>query len=107
MFIQRVRSYPALGKETEFRAALEELVKKLQAQGQAQGIAVSLSVQLFSPEGATFVATSRFRDLAELENRRRQTLADPAFQAAMAKLAPLSRAPAKFELYEVLIPFPS
>jgi len=97
-------SVPALGKENELRAALEEeWVKKRQA----QGIAISLSVQLFAPEGATFVITVRYRDLAELENRRRQKQTDPAFQAAVAKFASLSRAPAKSELYEVLVPFTS
>ncbi len=103
MFIQRVRIYPALDKANEYRAALEELVKKLQA----QGLAISLSVQLYSPEGATFVSTTRHRDLAEVENRRRQLQADAAYQAAVAKLASMSRAPAKWELYEVLVPFPS
>lgn len=103
MFTQRVSTYPSLGKDVELREALSEWVKKRQA----QGIAVGFSVQLFSPEGTVFVTTTRFRDLAELENRRRQNLADREFQAAVAKFASMSRAPAKFELYEVLVPFPS
>ncbi len=103
MFIQRVHIYPAAGKEPELRAALEEWAKKRQA----QGVVISLTVQLFNPEGTAFATTTKFRDLAELENRRRQNLADPAFQAAVAKFASLSRAPAKFELYEVLVPFKS
>jgi hypothetical protein len=68
---------------------------------------ISLTIQLFNPEGPAFAITSKFRDLAELENRRRQNLSDPAFQSAVAKFASLSRAPAKFELYEVLVPFKS
>ncbi len=103
MFIQRVHVYPAAGKEPELRAALEEWAKKRQA----QGAVISLTVQLFNPEGTAFATTTKFRDLAELENRRRQNLADPMFQAAVAKFASLSRAPAKFELYEVLVPFKS
>ena len=103
MFVQRVSTYPSLGKEVELREALSEWVKKRQA----QEINVGLSVQLFGPEGTVFVTTTRFRDLAELENRRRQNLADRDFQAAVAKFASLSRAPANFELFEVLVPLPS
>ncbi len=103
MFIQRVSSYPSLGKDLELREALTEWVKKRQV----QGLAVGLSVQLFNPEGAAFVTTARFRDLAEFENRRRTNLADREFQAATAKFASLSRAPAKFELFEILVPLPS
>lgn len=102
MFIQRVRNFPTPGKAFEFRAALEEWVKK----SQAQGLDVSLSTQLFAPEGTTFVVTTRFRDLAEFENRRRQTLADPAYQAFVAKLGLMTREASKFELLEVLVPFP-
>ncbi len=103
MFIQRVSLYPSLGKEAELREALVEFTKRRQA----KGINVSLSVQLFSHEGTAFVATSRFRDLAEFENRRRQNLADHEWQTAAAKFASLSRAPARSRLYEVLVPFPS
>ncbi len=103
MFIQRVRLYPTVGKGNEMRAALEELVKKLQT----QGMTISLSADLYSSEGQTFVSSSKFRDLAELENRRRQLRTDSAYQAAVAKLTSLSRAPAKWELYEVLVQYPS
>ena len=102
MFIERVRIYPALGKEPELRAVLEEWVKKRQA----QGMEFSLSVQLYAPEGATFVNSSKFRDLAEVETRRRQNQADPAYQAVAAKVASLSRIPAKRSLYEVLVRYP-
>lgn len=103
MFIQRVRIYPAPGKGEEFRTALEELVKKLQG----QGLATSLSEQLYSPEGATFVSSTKFRDLAEVESRRRQLRADRTYQAAVVKISSLTRAPAKWELYEVLVNYPS
>ncbi len=102
MFVQRVRIYPAPGKGEEFRAALEELVKKLQA----QGLEIALSAQLYSPEGSTYVSSTKFRDLAEVESRRRQLEADRTYQAAVAKIASLSRAPAKWELYEVLVRYP-
>lgn len=103
MYIQRARIFPAIGKGNEFRVAIEDLAKKLQA----QGIATSLSVQLYSPEGATFVTTTRFRDLAEVESTRHKLLADSSYQAAVAKLASMTRAPVKWELFEVLVPFPS
>ncbi len=102
MFIQRVRGFPAPGKVPEFRAAVEEWVKKRQG----QGLDTSLSRQLFAPDGATLVMTTRFRDLAEYEKITHQIETDPASQALVAKLAPLSRAPAKSELLEVLVPFP-
>lgn len=103
MFIQRVSLYPSLGKDFELRDALTEWVKKRQA----QEVQVGLSIQLFNPEGTTLVTTTRFRDLAEFENFRRRNLADPEFRTAVAKFASLSRAPAKFELYEVVVPLPS
>ncbi|MGH2361787.1 MAG: hypothetical protein ACRDGM_14745 [bacterium] len=102
MFIERVRIYPALGKEPELRAVLEEWAKKRQA----QGMEISLSVQLYGPEGPTFVNSAKFRDLAEVENRRRQNQADPAFQAVVAKVDSLCRVPAKRSLYEVLVRYP-
>jgi hypothetical protein len=102
MFIHRVRGFPASGKVPEFRATLEEWVKKRQG----QGIDTSLARQLFAPDGATFVVTTRFRDLAEYENQTRKMEADPAYQALVAKLANMTRAMAKMELMEVLVPFP-
>ena len=102
MFIHRVRGFPAPGKVPEFRATLEEWVKKRQG----QGIETSLARQLFAPDGATFVVTTRFHDLAEYENQTQKMEADPAYQALVAKLAPLTRATAKMELMEVLVPFP-
>jgi hypothetical protein len=65
-----------------------------------------LSAQLYSLEGSTYVSSTKFRDLAEVESRRRQLEADSAYQAAVAKITSLSRAPAKWELYEVLIRYP-
>ncbi len=103
MFVQRVSLCPSLGKESELRDMLTEWVKSRQA----QEINVGLSMQLFNPEGTTFVTTTRFRDLAEFENQRRRNLADREFQANISKIGSLSRAPAKFELYEVLVPLPS
>jgi hypothetical protein len=102
MFIHRVRGFPAPGKVPEFRATLEEWVKKRQG----QGIETSLARQLFAPDGATFVVTTRFHDLAEYENQTRKMEDDPAYQALIAKLATLTRAMAKMELMEVLVPFP-
>lgn len=101
MFVHRVRVFPATGKVREVRAVLEEWVKK----NQAQGLDTGLSRQLFAPDGATLVTTTRFRDLAEYENRTNQIEADPAYQPFVAKLAPITRAPARFELFEVLVPF--
>jgi len=103
MFIQRIHLYPAAGKEPELRTALEEWTKKRQA----QGVMVSLTVQAFSAGGPAFAKTTKFRDLTEMENRRRQDQADPVFQAAVAKFASLSRAPVRSELYEVLVPYKS
>ncbi len=103
MFVQRVSLYPSLGKEFELRDVLTEWVKRRQG----QEINVGLSIQLFNPEGSTFVTSTRFRDLAQFEHQRRQDVADREWQAAVAKIASLSRAPARIELYEVLVPLPS
>jgi hypothetical protein len=72
-------------------AGLEEWAKKRQA----QGAVISVTVQLFNPKGPAFATTTKFRDLTELENQRRQNLADPAYQ----RPNPLD----KSELYEVLV----
>ncbi len=102
MFINRVRVFPEPGKVLEVRAALEGWVKK----NQGQGLETSLSRQLFAPDGATLVITTRFRDLAEYQSRTHEIETDPAYQPFVAKLAAITRAPARFELLEVLVPFP-
>ena len=102
MFLQRVSIYPAMGKDSELRDTLTEWIKKRQS----QGMNVGLSSQLFGAEGTTFVTTTFFSDLAEFDNRRRTNMADRDFQAAVTKFNSLSRAPAKFELFEVLVPLP-
>ncbi len=102
MYIQRTSLYPTFDKIFELRALLEERVKARQA----QGITIGLQEQLFGPEGPAFTVVIRHDDLGGVERLRRQMITDPEFQAFLAKVGAVSRAPAKMELFEVLMPFP-
>lgn len=99
MYMQRILVRPAVGKAPEVRSLLEERVKARQAQGVAQG----LQATLFNPEGATFVATTRWEDLAKYEQDRGRNQGDPAFRAYQTKLAGLITVPPAPLLFEVLI----
>ena len=101
MFVTRTTGYPALGKQQEFRAIFEEWIKGQQA----QGVRISLAVQLFS-EGVAYVSNARFDTLADYEKRRAKLLTDDKYLAVVAKLGAISRSPAKNELFEVLVPIP-
>ena len=103
MYIQRVTFHPAPGKTPELRTLLAERVKA----SQAQAIQAGLAEQLFGAEGQAFVITVRHRDLAALEQARRRNQDDPAFQAFLAQVNQLIRAPVRQQLLEVLVPLPS
>jgi hypothetical protein len=103
MYMQRVVVYPQLGKVLEMQQHLESWVKTRQG----QGAKVGLSMQMFGPEGAAFVTTVRFNDLAELEQSRQRNRTNQAFHDYLAKTDSLSRHPQKIELMEVLVPLPN
>jgi len=103
MFSQRVTNYPAAGKGPELRTLLEERVKARQAKGLRTG----LSTQMFGADGAAYVITTTYADLAALEKSRRENQSDPASRAFQAKLAGLQRVPQTIELFEILMPAPA
>ncbi|HEY8742767.1 MAG TPA: hypothetical protein VIU62_06695 [Chloroflexota bacterium] len=103
MYMQRVRNYPQQGKEREMQQLLESWVQTRHALGRKVG----LSTQLFDPEGAVFIITVRFNDLAELDQQRQRNRTDQAFQDFQGELGALIRRPTTFELLEVLVPLPS
>jgi hypothetical protein len=100
MFIQRITISPTMGKGRDLRALTEERVKK----GQAQGQLISLATPVFGDDMGSLVITVRFNDLAGLEKLRAQNAADKEFQEYIGKVNAISTA--KFELLDVLIPFP-
>lgn len=100
MFIQRVILSPAMGKARDLRALVEERTKK----GQAQGQMVSLATPVFGDDIGSLVVTIRFNDLAEIDKRRAQNAADKEWQEYIGKVSSL--ATAKYELHEVIVPFP-
>jgi len=103
MYMQRVVTYPQMDKVLELQQHLESWVKTRQG----QGAKVGLAMRLFDPEGAAFVTTIRFNDLAELDQARQRNRADQAFHDYQAKIATLSRLPPRIELQEVLVPLPN
>ena len=102
MFSYRVTYYPALGKGPELRTALEARAKERQAQGFRTG----LSTQLFGADGATYILTFIWPDLAGYEKFRQGNQSDPAFRAFQNKLVELTRMPTRVELFEILVPTP-
>ncbi len=103
MYSQHSTFYPALGKERELLAHLEQWAKELQS----QGVAVAIMHQLFNPHGPSLVSAVHHRDLAEFESRRRQWQTDSRFQSQLAKAIALSRAAPTSKLFEIPVPFPS
>ena len=101
MFIQRITLSPALGKNRELRMLVEENIK----QGQAQGRQASLTTPVMGDDMGSVVITVRHNDLAELEKTRAHNASDKAWQEYVGKVSAI--ATAKFELFEVLIPFPT
>ena len=101
MFIQRITISPALGKGRELRVLVEENIK----QGQAQGRQASLTTPAFGDDMGSVVITVRFNDLAELEKTRAHNATDKAWQEYVGKVSAI--ATAKFELFEVILPFPT
>jgi hypothetical protein len=103
MYMQRVLIYPQVDKVLEMQQHLESWVKTRQGQGPKSGLAM----QMFGPEGAAFVITTRLNDLAELEQLRQRNRTDQAFRDFQAKLATLSRFPPRIELLDALVPLPN
>ena len=103
MFVFRARIFPTLGKAAEYRAATEAWVKT----AHAQGYIVSFARQHFGTDGETsFTVSIKFKDLAEYERVIHQIEASADFQAYVSKASGLNRAAPRYELYEVLVPYP-
>lgn len=91
--------YPAVGKQQELRALLEERVKARKATGVPHG----LNVRMFADEP---MLTTRIihQDLGSLEAFQRAQEADPAQAAFLAKMQPLLSRPNSQSLYRELVP---
>lgn len=98
MLIQRIIHYPALGKNAELLAALEERNTAANAAGSPH----SLGMTMFAPELA-YVDQIRHADLAAIEAYQARNAADPAFQAWSSKLTGLLARPQAQELWDVLV----
>jgi hypothetical protein len=99
-FALSTQIYPALGRNREVRGLLEEMVRGLQA----QGLPVSLSERVISTEGIVYGTRAVFPDLAALERRRDQIARDEAYQAVVARIAPLTRQPITRVLTQIIVP---
>jgi hypothetical protein len=97
MYTQRIIHVPALGKNAELRAALEE------RQSAAKAAAPhALSVSMFALE-PTFVHSIRFDNLAAIEAYQEQQQGDAAFQAVARKITQCLARPQAVLLYEDLV----
>ena len=101
-FTQRISFYPAADKGPELRAVLEERVKR----APSRGVAAGLSIQRFGPEGAIYVVSQGWPDLAAYEANLQAQQSDPTFRPFQSKVASLTRQPNKQELFQALIPLP-
>jgi hypothetical protein len=90
--------YPAMGKQGELRALLEELVRMFQA----KGLRANLAVTAFGDDPAYYL-NIRFADLAAADAYRDGPLYPPADPAFLAKIAGLLRQPARNELREGML----
>jgi hypothetical protein len=91
--------YPAVGKQGELRALLEERVKARSATGVPHGLAARMFAD--EPMLATRIT---HQDLASLEAFQRAQEADPAQAAFLAKMRPLISRPNAQALYRELVP---
>jgi hypothetical protein len=99
--VQRAFFYPALGKERQARAILEEFVRAAHASGRTQ---LSLWQQVFGVDGAVFTLLRTYADLSELDTVRKERRA--LVEALVTAIHEVSRAPAALRLFEVLVPPP-
>lgn len=99
MIVQRINSYPAVGKETELRAVVEERVRT----APSRKVRAALLQQLLPSDGPVFVTAVLHDNLAAFEEFRSRNLADASTQAFVTKVATLSRQPLNVELFDVLV----
>ena len=103
MYVLRTLITPALGKGPEVRQLLEEWVQDRQTKGQS----FMLTRQVLGPEGASFVITGRYPDLAAYEQQLQALAQDRTHLSALAKVTERLRGPMRQELFEILVPFPA
>ena len=101
MFTVRIAHYPAPGKATEMRAALEEHSKAMNAAGSPHNL-----TQLLYASEPTFVNSIRHESLAALEAYGPAHANDDAYRARTAKFLALDVRPTNSELYENLVATP-
>ena len=97
MYTQSIIHAPALGKNAELRAALEERNTAANAAGSPHALAASM----FSPE-PVLIHRIRFENLAAIEAYQDKNRDDPAFLAATAKIGQCLARPQAMLLHEEL-----
>lgn len=99
MFMQRSVVAPALGKGADVEAEVAEYWKGAQAKGRR----VAVSRRILSSEWPSVVVTQFAEDLAQLDQLRHDTMADPGFQAHAARVSPLLREPVRTFVAESIV----
>jgi len=99
MIVQRVRIYPAFGKEAEVRDFMTEWVKSAQGQGERLGLAQ----RIFSSEGPALIVPRWFSDVAAADARRRENAVDSDWQGRLAKLSGMIREPVRQTIEDIVV----
>jgi len=92
--------YPALGKEADVRSFMTDWVKSAQEQGEN----LALTQRIYTSEGPMLMIPRRYDDLAAADARRRENLADPAWQERLGELSTMLREPIRQTLEETVVP---
>lgn len=99
MFMQRSWIAPALGKGHQVEAEVAEYWKSTQAKGRR----VAVGRRILSSDGPMVTVTTFAEDMAQLDQLRRDAMADTGFQAHAAKVSPLLREPVKTFVLESIV----
>lgn len=97
----RIKQSPAAGKGAELRGLLEERIRK-SIPGR---LGAGLSTQVAPPDGAAFVVTHLFSNLAGLDEFRAANQKDSSFQTWANQVAGIVARPNQQELLRILVPF--
>lgn len=101
-YILRITTPPAIGKARELAALTSARARARQA----EGVPMTMSAQVAGPSAGSVATVGTFGGLAELEKMRAEVQDSAASKTFVEQVAPLSSAPATFEIFEVRVPYP-
>jgi hypothetical protein len=100
MLTVRVRIYPSLDKVADVRTFMTQWIKAAQGQGEQ----VALTQRIYTSEGPMLMVPRRYDDMAALDARRLENLADSAWQERLAKLGTMISQPVRQAIEDTVVP---